>query len=139
MGAHWRPRAARPGGSFLAGRRRRGYKIAMAHSELPRDELAAALEARRELGPDAERAVIDSFLRRVEATIDERVDQRLAARGKAQPPSGAPRGTIPLALGSMGIGIAVTGASSGLDQGGMLVAIVAWIAIAVINIVHITR
>jgi hypothetical protein len=34
---------------------------------------------------------------------------------------------------------AVTGASSRLDEGGMLVAIVAWIAIAVISIVHVTR
>ena len=112
----------------------------MAAPEVPRDELSAAVEARRELGPDAERAVIDSFLARVEATIDERVDQRLAARTpRPAQQSGPPRGAIPLALGSMGIGIAVTGASSGLDEGGMLVAIVAWIAIAVINIVHITR
>jgi hypothetical protein len=109
----------------------------MAAPDVTRDELRAAVEARRELGPESERAVIDSFLARVEATIDQRVDERL--RRETPRPSGAPRGAVPLALGSMGIGIAVTGAASGLDEGGMLVAIVAWIAIAVINIVHISR
>jgi hypothetical protein len=110
----------------------------MAAPRVPRDELTAAVEARHELGPESERAVIDSFLARVEATIDERVDERLR-RDARRPPSGPPRGAIPLALGSMAIGIAVTGASSGLDEGGMVVAIVAWIAIALINIVHMTR
>jgi len=111
----------------------------MAAPELPRDDLAAAVEARRELGPESERAVIDSFLRRVEATIEERVDRRVAERVRPQSSLGPPRGSIPLALASMGMGIAVTGASSGLAEGGMVVAIVAWIAIAVINIVYMAR
>ncbi len=111
----------------------------MAAPEVSRDDLTAAVEARRELGPEAERALVDSFLARVEAQIDERVDQRLAQRRPQASRSGAPPGTIPLALGSMGIGIAVTGASSGLGDGGVLVAIVAWIAIAVINIVYMAR
>jgi hypothetical protein len=125
----------------LASDRSAEYNQPMAAPEIPRDELAAAAEARRELGPEAERAVIDSFLARVEAEIDERVDRRVAERVRTQAyrGDGAPRGTIPLALGSMGLGIAVTGASSGLAEGGVFVAVVAWIAIAVINIVYIAR
>ena len=111
----------------------------MAAPDVPRDDLSAAVEARKELGPEAERE-LDRLVPRARGdAIDERVDQRLAERARAQQPPGSPRGTIPLALGSMAIGIAVTGASSGLAEGGMVVAIVAWIAIAVINIAHITR
>jgi hypothetical protein len=36
----------------------------------------------------------------------------------------------------MAIGIAATGAASGLDHGGALVAIVAWVVIALINLGH---
>ena len=68
----------------------------MAAPDVPRDELSAAVEARRELGPESERAVIDSFLARVEATIDERVDERLRREAR-QSASGPPRGAIPLA------------------------------------------
>ena len=69
--------------------------------------------------------------------IDARVDARLDRRerdGRAARSSG--RGSVPVALGSMGVGIAVTGAASGLDHSGALVAIVAWIVIAVINVAH---
>jgi hypothetical protein len=110
----------------------------MSRPEIPRDDVAAALAARRELGEESDPAVIDAFLDRAGAAIDARVDERLAARTERRAP-GPPRGMVPLALGSMGIGIAVTGASSGLDSGGALVAIVAWVAIAVINIVYATQ
>jgi hypothetical protein len=47
-------------------------------------------------------------------------------------------GGIALALGSMGIGIAVTGASAGLDNGEQ-VAIIAWLVIGAINVAHALR
>src|SRR4029077_1001819 len=50
----------------------------MASPELERDDLTAALGARRELGDEAEREVLESFLDRVGTAIDARVDQRLA-------------------------------------------------------------
>ena len=42
---------------------------------VPRDELQASIEARRELGADMEPAVIDAFV--------ERIERRLAERGDA--------------------------------------------------------
>ena len=50
----------------------------MAQSELPREELAAAVEARREVGQELEPQLIEGFLERVGNAIDERVDERLA-------------------------------------------------------------
>ena len=110
----------------------------MASPELERDDLTAALGARRELGHEAEREVLESFLDRVGTAIDARVDQRLAERERLGPrrPRGQNWVSTPLALGSMAIGIAATGAASGLEHGGALVAIVAWVVIALINLGH---
>jgi hypothetical protein len=112
----------------------------MASPELERDDLAAAVGARRELGREAEHEVLESFLDRVGTAIDARVDQRLAEHEPVRPPRRPPRSqnrvSVPLALGSMVIGIAATGVSAGLDHGGALVAIVAWVAIALVNLAH---
>jgi hypothetical protein len=98
------PLAARQGGARKSG---------MSAPELPRDDLAATVAARRELGDDSEREVVEAFLDRVGSAIDARVDQRLAER-EGRPGRNAARspgrgGGIALALGSMGSGIAVTG------------------------------
>jgi len=108
----------------------------MASPELEHDDLTAALGARRELGHEAEREVLESFLDRVGTAIDARVDQRLAEddRFSHRRSRGQNRVSTPLALGSMAMGIAVTGAASALDHGGALVAIVAWVVIALINL-----
>ena len=110
----------------------------MSHPDVTREDLTAAVGARRELGDESEREVIESFLDRIGTAIDVRVDQRLAERdrGRDRSPRQASRGTVPLALGSMVAGIAVTGASAGLDHGGALVAIIAWLVLGAINVAH---
>ncbi len=45
----------------------------MSESGVPRDELEAAIEARKELGAELEPAIIDGFV--------ERIERRLAERG----------------------------------------------------------
>jgi hypothetical protein len=121
----------------------------MPSPELPRDELEAALRARGELDRELEPHVIDSFLDRVErsidARVDARIDARMAARGPARRPadegsSGPGTGSVILGLGSIGCGIGVTGAATGMGgTEGFLVAIVAWLAIALINIANAVR
>jgi hypothetical protein len=110
----------------------------MAAPEVHRDDVSAAVGARRELGADSEREIVEAFLDRVGTAIDARVDQRLAEQ-RREPPSPSPlRGSVPLALGSMGLGIAATGASSGLDDGEP-VAIIIWLVIGAINIAYALR
>jgi hypothetical protein len=46
-----------------------------------RNEASAAYEARKELGPDYEQAVLESFADRAAETINERVDARLTELG----------------------------------------------------------
>jgi hypothetical protein len=105
----------------------------MTRPDVSRDELTAAIGARRELGDESEREVIESFLDRIGTAIDARVDQGLAEHDRGRRARSQNRGSVPLALGSMAIGIAVTGAASGLDHGG---ALVARLVIAAINIAH---
>ena len=116
----------------------------MPEPEIPRDELQAALRARGELDRELEPHVIDAFLDRVERSIDARVDARVEARIRASVPehvNDRPRsgggGSVLLALGSIGLGIGATGAANGMGgTEGFIVAIVAWLAIAVINVAN---
>jgi hypothetical protein len=48
----------------------------MAEPSVDREELEAAIEARRELGAELEPAVIDSFVERIEKSIVKRDEQR---------------------------------------------------------------
>jgi hypothetical protein len=86
----------------------------MAKTEVPRDELIAAVEARRELGHELEPQVIDGFLERVEKAIDARVEERVRER---LPTKRDRNKQQELALGSLGISIpliAVAGIFAGL-------------------------
>ena len=57
----------------------------MATPDLPRDEMQAAIDARRELGPEMEPAVIDAFVDRMERAIEARVEARLGQQAGARP------------------------------------------------------
>ena len=99
-----------------------------------RRDVETALEARRELGPDYERQVVDSLVDRIERRVEERVGSRKPAERRPVP--------ILLPLGSLGIGIGATGAALGPTNGsagGIVVAIIAWIAIAVVNAAYALR
>ena len=56
----------------------------MSISNLSSQEIRAAAEAHRELGPDYHDAVVESFLAKVEKEIEARVDARLAASPPAR-------------------------------------------------------
>ena len=105
------------------------------------DDLAGALAARRELGVESELAVINSFLDRTGQAIDARVDQRIALHGAAsgkRMPSDADRhrsASFKLAVVSMALGIPITGITVSFGQvAGLVLAIFAWLAIALINV-----
>ena len=115
----------------------------MANPELSRDELEAAMRARRELDRELEPHVIDAFLDRVERNIDARVDARLQARGevavdRTKPSPGSSRSSVMLPLGSMFLGVLATAAVADLGSttAQIVIAIAAWIAIVAVNVVH---
>jgi hypothetical protein len=103
-----------------------------------KDELEATLQARRELGPAYDDALVESFLDRIEQQVQARVDQRLAERGggrssKAQEDAGTRQ--FVLGIISLGTGIPITAIAGGGD-GGVAGVLVAWLGIASVNVAH---
>ncbi|MFI6290778.1 hypothetical protein ACIBEJ_04295 [Nonomuraea sp. NPDC050790] len=100
-----------------------------------RDELQATLDARRDLGPEYEQALVESFVERLDATIAARVRAELDAHG-ARPGKQHKSNTstmVPIALGSLGLSIpltAIAGSAAGPAGLGMV-----WLMIIVVNIV----
>lgn len=102
---------------------------------LERQEVEATLEARRELGVDYEPALVDSFVEKVEAAIELRVDARMAQLHR-EDKAEVLRQKQQRALGmaSLGAGIPITAIAGALgDVPGM---VVAWAGIAAVNVAH---
>ncbi|MEV0158718.1 hypothetical protein [Nonomuraea fuscirosea] len=77
------------------------------------DELRAAVSARRDLGPEFEDAVVESFLDRVGTEIDRRVDERVAQiapeqTAKVARPGPTEAQRLALAIVSMALGTIMT-------------------------------
>ncbi|MEV4898972.1 hypothetical protein AB0K48_57575 [Nonomuraea sp. NPDC055795] len=100
-----------------------------------RDELQATLDARRDLGPEYEQALVESFVERLDATIAGRVRAELDTHsprpGKNHKSSSS--SLIPIALGSLALGIPLTAiAASAAGPAGL---VMAWLAIIMVNVV----
>jgi hypothetical protein len=116
-----------------------------------RDDLRAAVAARRDLGEEYEPEVIDAFMDRLDARIAGRVDQELAARSATAPypyqnqnqyqPSQVPpaphkgdSAATWVALASLVLGVPITAVAT--DNAGIFGAMVAWAGIATVNVAH---
>lgn len=101
-----------------------------------REDLRATIDARRDLGPDYEAALVDSFAERLDATIAARVRAEVDAYGprpKSKKKSdGGGAAMIPIALGSMALGIPLTAIAGSYAEGPGILLV--WIAIVIINI-----
>jgi hypothetical protein len=100
-----------------------------------RKDVEAALEARRELGKEYEPDIVEAMVEKIEHRLDERLRER------RQP---APRHQYyetRLALGSMALGVGATAVanSNAHGVGGIVISIIAWIAIAVVNVAYALR
>ena len=96
-----------------------------------REELQAHVAARRELGPEYEPELVDSFLERIEKRVDQR-GRGKAARHKEH------HAITPLVLGSLALSIPLI-AVAGAQAGAFGVAMVC-IAIVLVNLfVALTR
>jgi hypothetical protein len=113
----------------------------MTESPLSAQDIRAAAEVHRELGPDYSDAVVESFLAKIDKQIEARVDDRLAVVTKRRKPAdparqrtqrvalaGAAAGTVivgmPLTL------IAASALSNGTGNAGRLI----WIWVVLVAI-----
>ena len=92
-----------------------------------RDELEAAIEARREVGAELEPHVIDGFVERIEKRIDERARQLQPRRG--------PSLVFPLA--SLVLAIPLLGVAGG--TAGLAGIVVVCLAIVLVNLIATRR
>jgi hypothetical protein len=105
------------------------------------EEFRAAAEVHDELGPRYQDAVIESFLEKVGREIDARVDARLDRQAPQQASrrgrqfSGSP---LMLAIASLVFGIPISAivVAAGQHPAGVPGLLVAWLAIAVINVAY---
>ncbi|MFE5242112.1 MULTISPECIES: hypothetical protein [unclassified Streptomyces] len=112
-------------------------------------ELDATLQARAELGPEYEAALIDSFLEKVEQRLDGTVDRRMR-RGLAEQQMAAARGaarqTRPFGVfaerygfGIVSLVLAIPLSAIGVANAGIEGLVVAWLGIFGVNAVHAAR
>ncbi|MFD1535436.1 hypothetical protein [Nonomuraea guangzhouensis] len=98
------------------------------------DELRAALHARKDLGPDFEEALIESFLEKVDREIDRRVDSRLARERPLPQAQPSPDSGRRLALAIVSVVLGVVGSIAALAAETGAAVLVIWIGIAVVNV-----
>lgn len=103
-------------------------------AELPRRDLEASLEVRRELGAEYEPALVDGFLEKVERAIEARVDARLTAAETESDDDGG--GQMILGLVSLGTGIPITAIAAEQGVAGVLIA---WAGIGTVNLANAWR
>ncbi|MBX6381363.1 MAG: hypothetical protein IRZ07_00090 [Microbispora sp.] len=102
-----------------------------------REDLRAVIAARRDLGPDYEDALVDSFLDKLDVEIAARVRSEVEAQLRRQPPVPPVRqkdSAVGVALGSLGIGIPLTAIAAGAGHfPGLLLA---WGGIVAVNLAY---
>jgi hypothetical protein len=113
----------------------------MSESPLSAQDIRAAAEVHRELGPDYGDAVVESFLARIDKQIEARVDQRLASAKQARRPVDPVRvRENRIVLTGIVAGSAIAGipltlvASSALSQAGNSPKSVLWIWVVLVAV-----
>ncbi|MEV0145638.1 MULTISPECIES: hypothetical protein [unclassified Nonomuraea] len=106
------------------------------------DELRAAVSARRDLGPDYEDALVESFLDKMGQEVDRRVDERLAAAPRAKDLARQSRAAdgkrLALAIVSLALGTLATIALSVGNVSGWVIPVI-WFAIVAVNGIFATE
>jgi hypothetical protein len=114
---------------------------------LPREDLAAGLQARRELGPEYDAAFAESLLERVDETIQARLGGRQVPRSELERIAllklenenarGERKVTVSIAVVSLIASIALTGIAAGMPSFAFLM--VVWTGLVMINLVHAVK
>ena len=117
-------------------------------SELEK-ELNATLQARSELGPEYESALIDSFLEKVDRRLDETLDRRVRrhlaeqqitiARGARAPQEPLANFGERFGFGIVSLVLAIPLSAIGVANAGIEGLVVAWLGIVGVNVAQVAR
>jgi hypothetical protein len=97
----------------------------VAEEVVQREEIASALEARREVGPEYEDAVVEAFVEKVERRLAERLDERPE---RIEPPA------LVVPLSSLGIAIPLLGIAGA--KGGLAGIVAVCVAVVLVNVAY---
>ncbi|MFE3453875.1 hypothetical protein ACFXJ8_33610 [Nonomuraea sp. NPDC059194] len=102
------------------------------------DELRAAVAARRDLGPDFEDSIIESFLDKMGKEVDRRVDERMVAdagvaRRELKQQQSTTGMRLALAIVSIVMGTIATVALT-VGDAGLLTYLVVWGGVVLVNL-----
>lgn len=106
----------------------------MSNPELPRDELAASLAARRELGPDYDAAFVEAVAERLERAVAAR--RPSAAESEKQDKADR---AMALTVVCVSLGVSIPTTAIAVSQAGLPGLIVVWLAIVAINVAFALR
>ena len=128
------PRAHPPGerpGQSPGQRPGRAAQPPDAGHDLDRREVEATLAAQRELGPDMQDALVDSFADKVERAIELRVAGEVARHAPPSRPDNG--GRLALAIVSAAVGVPLTAICAGTALGlpGLLIV---WVGLVLVNL-----
>lgn len=116
----------------MVGRQGVPYRYAM--SEIHRDDLAAAVAARRELGGEYDDPIVAGLADKIEAEIARRSDPHPRPRGQSAEVSGSGH-SLALAIVSLGVSIPLTACALAIPTSGQLVyVVIIWAAIVAVNV-----
>ncbi|MFK0296514.1 hypothetical protein ACIQU6_39430 [Streptomyces sp. NPDC090442] len=114
------------------------------HDPELRKELDATLQTRKELGPEYESELLESFLEKLDQTVDRRVRRQLAeqqmqvARG-TRPPRRADAGTEfwqRFAVAVVSLVLAIPLSAIAVVNAGLVGLVVCWAGVVGVNAVH---
>ncbi|MEV7446761.1 hypothetical protein ACFCYI_35835 [Streptomyces sp. NPDC056257] len=114
-----------------------------AHAQELKKELDATLDARRELGPEYEAALVDSFVEKVDTQVRRRLaEERLsAARGETRPSASPADGNFGERFGFaiITLVLAVPLSAIAATQAHFSGLLVAWAGIVGVNFIHANK
>ena len=114
----------------------------MTGTSLNPDDIRAAAETHRDLGPDYQSAVVEAFLEKVTKEIDARVDARLASsllQAQANQPAvrqSRERGPFVLAVISLVAAIPLTAISLNSGPHDPKAMLIVWLGIVIVNVAY---
>ncbi|HEX2313127.1 MAG TPA: hypothetical protein VHJ17_05300 [Thermomonospora sp.] len=106
----------------------------MSDARLPRDDIAAAMAARKELGPEYDDAFVDAVVARLQEAADGRP---VPAPRPVPPRSGGGRNGAFLPAFSIVAAVPLTGIAAGTS--GLAGLVVAWVGLVLLNVAFALR
>jgi hypothetical protein len=103
----------------------------MSTSGLPRDDIAASLAARRELGPDYDAAFVEA--------VAERVERAVAVRRPVAAENDKAERAMALTVVCVTLGVSIPTTAIVVNQAGLSGLIVVWLALVTINVAFALR